>query len=135
MKNILLGLILALLCVSCFAQSKKIEDSTAVGLCWSSQLDSNGKYLVYYRKYNEADTTWTFLGMTTTKEYWVSKNDLKGDIVFGVKSIWYNDTSLMHSSLDNTACSEGNVCGDSCGQGSWYMNWHIKKAKNIKTKK
>jgi hypothetical protein len=123
------------LSIQCFSQIRKDEDSTALGVCWSSDLDTTARYLVYYRYYQQGpDSTWYYLGITKLKEYYIPKGILKGKLAVGVRSVWNSDTSQMHASLDSTACATGNVCGDVCTQGAWYVDWHIKKPKNINAK-
>jgi hypothetical protein len=121
--------------IQCFAQVKQEQDSTYLGLCWSSNLDTTARYLLYYKPYQSLDTNWYYIGSTKSKDYYVPKGNIKGKLIFGVKSVWYNDTSEMHMSLDTTACASGNVCGDSCTQGGWYANWHVQKPKKINIKK
>jgi hypothetical protein len=125
-------LLLSALSVQCFSQVRKDADSTALGMCWSSNLDTSARYLVYYRYYQQGpDTNWNYVGITKSKEFYVPKGSLKGKLAFGVRSVWNNDTSDIHSSMDSTACLSEGTC-DSCRtQGSWYANWHIKKAKGI----
>jgi hypothetical protein len=130
MKLVKSYLLIFLLCCACISQTRETTDSTSVTVCWSnSTTDTAASYVVYYRNYT-GDTTWKVAGTTKQKEFVLSKPNMKA-IVFGVRTIMYNDTSDMHTSLDSTACTDG-VCEGVCVQGPWYLRWLPKKSKNLK---
>jgi hypothetical protein len=107
---------------ACFSQQKIITDSSITTLCWAGSTDTASVYLVYYRNYT-GDTTWNFMGSTKLTEYSCTKTNKK-NVVFGIKTVVYDDTSNMHSSLDALACISGTCT--SCASGAWYLNWKIK---------
>lgn len=125
-------LLLALLAVSSFSQVKKDEDRPIISLCWNSSLDTAADYLVYFRRYNNTDTLWRLIGSTNEKVFTIAKESLKGDVAFGVRAVYYGDTSAMHSSLEQTACLPSAGCDTTCSVGSWYISWHIGKPDRIK---
>ena len=116
-----------------FSQSKRDEDRQIITLCWNSDLDTAARYMVYFNKYNSADTSWTMIGTSKSKSFQISKQSFKGDIAFGVKSVYMGDTSALHKSIEATACASADSCGAACTtQGPWYLSWHIRKPNNIK---
>jgi hypothetical protein len=136
MRKCTVFLMLLVLGSLCFPQVKKDEDRTAVTLCWNSSLDTSARYLVYFSRYNSGDTTWRLIGTTKDKSYTVAKETFKGDIAFGVKVVYYQDTSLMHTSLESTACANPSIdCDSTCATGPWYLSWHIRKPDHIQYKK
>ena len=123
--------------IQCFSQVRDVHDSTYLGLCWTTNLDTSARYILYYKAYQTSDTNWYFIAKTTTKDCYIEKGNLKGKLIFGVKSIWHNDTSEMHMSIDTTAClptGPGSQCGEGCTNGGWYIDWHIQKPKKISVK-
>lgn len=132
-KFILLQLLLLFAFSLSFSQTKKDEDATTLTLCWNSSLDTAAEYLVYYNKYT-TDTTWRLLGSTKQKSFDIAKQSFKGNIAFGVRTVYYSDTSALHTSLETTACVSGNNCDTTCTSGAWYVSWHIRKPDRIKVK-
>lgn len=128
MKKCLAALLLSLLVIPLFSQEKKEEDRTSINLCWYTSLDTSTTYLIYFNRYNSSDTAWRLIGSTKEKTFQVEKQGFKGDIAFGVRAVYYDDTSAMHKSVDEDACpSFGNECDTNCTQGPWYISWHIKR--------
>lgn len=126
MKKSLVILALSLLIVPCFSQIKQDEERSSINICWYTDLDTAATYLIYFNRYNTPDTAWRLIGTTKEKTFLVQKQGFKGDIAFGVRAVYYDDTSAMHTSLDSTACAEfGSQCDTSCATGSWYISWHI----------
>ena len=122
-------------CSLSFSQVVKPEDREYVTLCWQTNLGGDAKYLIYIHRYNNPDTSWRLIGTTSDKTFQVAKQAFKGDIAFGVRTIYFNDTSAIHKSLDATACfsSANNTCDENCNEGPWYLSWHIKKPTHIGT--
>lgn len=116
-----------------FSQSKKDEDRQIITLCWDSDLDTAARYLIYFNKYNSVDTSWNMIGTSKAKSFQISKQSFKGDIAFGVKSVYMGDTSALHKSIEATACASADSCGAACTtSGPWYLSWHIRKPTSIK---
>jgi hypothetical protein len=135
MKKGIAFLMLGVLCVSCFAQLKKNEDRQNITLCWYTSYDTTARYLIYFNRYNSTDTVWRYMGITKDKIFTVAKESFKGDIAFGVKAVYKDDTSSMHTSLDSTACKISNAaCDTTCTSGPWYISWHLKKPSSISAK-
>jgi len=131
MKKLIIFMLLVLP-VLCFSQQKKDEERQIITLCWGSDYDSTASYIVYYNRYNTTDTAWRVIGTTNKTTFSINKQTLKGDVAFGVKAVYYNDTSALHTSLDATACSNpGTDCDENCTTGPWYISWHIKKPVRI----
>lgn len=132
-KFILLQLLVLLLFAFGFSQEKKAEDATTLTLCWNSSLDTSARYLVYFNRYN-VDEEWRLVGSTKEKSFEIAKESFKGDIAFGVRAVYYDDTSALHTSLEETACMTGDNCDTTCTLGSWYVSWHIRKPDRLKIK-
>ena len=130
MKFVFVFLTMVLLSNTCFSQVMKNEDRASITLCWNSDFDNTAQYLVYFSRYKSTDTTWRLMGTTSTKTFEIAKETFKGDIAFGVKAIYYNDTSALHTSLEMTACLNG-PCDETCTLGAWYLSWHIGKPNRI----
>lgn len=120
----------------CCAQKRLVSDSTAVVLCWEDvQADPATSYLLYYKNFSSDDTVWKYLGTTKLTNYSVARSTRKS-IVFGVKSVLFDDTSLIHSSLDETACSSDDlVCGNCTELGPWYLRWLLRKPSKLGKRK
>jgi hypothetical protein len=125
----------------CLSQTQCVTDSSRITICWD--IDWNGyptnasdsaTYLLYYKDYNSSvDTIWKEIGSTKQTEYVVDKL-YKKKVIFGVKVVLYNDTSEIHSSLDPNACALG-TCPQCDQQGSWYVDWKLRKAFGIRKEK
>lgn len=131
-KHPIFLLAVLVLCSAVFSQEQKVENRSSVTLCWVSDLDTSARYIVYFNRHKSADTSWYALGTTKEKSFTVLKQSFKGDIAFGVKSVYSGDTSAMHKSIDTDACTNPNTtCDPNCTNGGWYINWHIGKAKGL----
>jgi hypothetical protein len=133
-KYVVLVVCLLALSFPAYSQVKKNEERQTITLCWYSPFDTAASYLIYYNRYN-VDTAWKYIGTTKEKTFDVAKQGFKGDIAFGVRVIYYNDTSAIHTSLDPTACSTVNAtCDTNCTSGAWYVSWHVAKLKKLAVK-
>lgn len=128
--------VILFLCVNCFSQIRKPQDSSLLTVCWTGSPDTfQTSYIVYYKYYQNSDTSWKFLGNTKLSQFTLNKGSIKGSIILGVRTINYTDTSDMHASTDTTACVTPG-CGPDCvANGGWYVDWHTKKPKNMATSK
>jgi hypothetical protein len=122
-----------LFCSPGFSQQVKPEERATITLCWHTTLDTSARYLIYFNRYLSADTVWRLIGTTKNTTFDVAKETFKGDIAFGVKTVYFNDTSALHTSLEPSACvsSINNSCDTTCTQGPWYISWHIMKPDRI----
>lgn len=135
-KHPIVFFVLLMLCSLGFSQERKDEDRASITLCWASDLDTSARYMVYFNRYGTPDTAWRLIGITSTKEFNIAKETFKGDIAFGVRVVYYGDTSVIHKSLDATACANPSVdCDQNCTNGPWYMSWRIKPPWGIQYKK
>ena len=135
-KHPIIMLVLLMFCGLGFSQEQKNEDRAAITLCWVSDLDTSARYMVYFNRYGTADTAWRLIGITKEKELDVAKESFKGNIAFGVRVIYFGDTSAIHKSLDDNACANPESdCDSSCTNGPWYLSWHIHAPKGIQYKK
>jgi hypothetical protein len=129
-----LGLCVLLAVFACFGQTRITTDSVTITLCWDAYPDAGATYLVYYKNYGVTDTNWYFITNSTTPQCNVTKNSKK-NVIFGVKTVLIDDTSDIHSSLDPAACLSG-TCAVTCtSQGPWYLQWKLRKTRNITVKK
>lgn len=131
-KHPILALVMLILCSAAFSQEQKAEKRASITLCWESDLDTSARYIVFFNRYQTTDTSWYALGTTKEKNFTVVKQSFKGDIAFGIKSIYMGDTSEMHKSIDTDACANpSSNCDASCTNGGWYLNWHINKPRSL----
>lgn len=126
-------LLLVLFVGTGFSQVRKDENRPSITLCWHTALDTSARYMMYFNRYQSGDTAWRLITVTKNKSLEVAKEGFKGDIAFGVKTIYYGDTSLMHTSLETTACvsSINNLCDTNCTSGAWYLSWRVGKPDRI----
>ena len=135
MKQVLLkGFLYLLVSVcACIAQSRHVTDSVNVNICWNGSPDTSAVYLLFYRNYT-GDTTWNALGSTKLTSFTLTKTSKK-IVIFGVRTVLYNDTSDFHTSLDSTACNSTVSCSSCSQSGAWYLQWKVKKPNNLTDKR
>jgi hypothetical protein len=135
MINKILIFIVTAMIVGCAAQTRVDKRETVSTVCWEQNDSVAGlKYVLFYKQYQTTDTTWKFLS-TADKALCTVTRPGFGKYVLGVASIFRDDTSEIHSSLDSTACLSG-ACGGECTElGAWYINWRITGPKFLRVEK
>jgi len=124
---------------ACISQTRLSSESPIVSLCWDNvSTDTAGVFLLYYREYPKSvagDTLWNYITSTKKTLCDVQINNKKS-VIFGVRLVIRGDTSLMHSSLDSSACSSLAGCESACTlPGPWYLNWPINKPNGVRFNK
>jgi len=134
-KSVMFLMILVISCM-CFGQKTIVVEDVKSLICWEPSSDSSATYLVYQKEFKnnpDLQVPWVFVGTTKDPAIMVKRDKTK-NVVYGVSYILYGDTSIIHSSLDSTACLDSSLTctGDCSKTGAWYVSYALKKLRRIK---
>ena len=133
MNKVLKSLAL-LLCsfVVVFSQKELTTENSQVKLCWQGLANDSAYYILYYYNLSEPAPVWKQFTSTRDSSIIIDKIGQQ-QVVFGVQTVLFNDSSEIHSSLDTNACLIGVDCVNCDSTGAWYLSWKtkIKKPKYL----
>lgn len=123
--------LLLLLITVAFSQTELTTENTQVKLCWEGLAEDSAYYNLYYYNLSEPAPVWKPFTSTRDSSIIIDKIGQQ-QVVFGVQTVLFGDSSEIHSSLDTNACLVSVDCSSCDSTGAWYLKWKKPKIKKPK---